>query len=147
MYFEAGKKAPSILISPGSGPGHVFTELAYRIHLSAYDVFMMPNNCGYTIRELMPLTMSPWSPYVGRPLEPRSLRTAVDRPRPSHDMSQPGTVNQSMPERAKAQRVSVIFGAAKIRVQRLGASRLSQAFLAIPRYTKIDMASQSVLVD
>jgi len=55
MYFEGGKNAPSVLISPGSGPGHVFAELAYHMHLSGYNVFMMPNNGGYTVRELMPL--------------------------------------------------------------------------------------------
>jgi len=55
MYFEACKDSPSVLISPGSGPGHVFTELAYHIHGSGYNVFMMPNNGGYTVRELMPI--------------------------------------------------------------------------------------------
>jgi hypothetical protein len=55
MYFEACKDSPSVLISPGSGPGHVFTELAYHIHLSGYNVFMMPNNGGYTVSELIPV--------------------------------------------------------------------------------------------
>ena len=54
IYFEAGKNAPTILISQGSG-GHayVFAELAYHIHLRGYNVCIMPKHGGVTIRELM----------------------------------------------------------------------------------------------
>ncbi len=54
IYFEAGKNAPTILISPGSG-GHayVFAELGYLMHLRGYNVFLMPKHGGFTIRELM----------------------------------------------------------------------------------------------
>jgi pimeloyl-ACP methyl ester carboxylesterase len=55
IYFEAGKNAPTILISQGSG-GHayVFAELGYRMHLRGYNVCIMPKHGGATIRELMP---------------------------------------------------------------------------------------------
>ncbi len=55
IYFEEGKNAPTILISPGSG-GHayVFAELGYHMHLRGYTVFIMPKHGGSTIRELMP---------------------------------------------------------------------------------------------
>lgn len=54
IYFEKGKDAPNILISQGSG-GHayVFAELAYKMHLKGYNVFIMPKHGGYTIKELM----------------------------------------------------------------------------------------------
>ena len=54
IYFEAGKNAPTILISQGSG-GHayVFAELGYRMHLRGYNVCIMPKHGGATIRELM----------------------------------------------------------------------------------------------
>lgn len=54
IYFEEGKNAPTILISQGSG-GHayIFAELAYRMHLLGYNVFIMPKHGGSTIGELM----------------------------------------------------------------------------------------------
>ncbi len=54
IYFEKGKNAPTILISPGSG-GHayVFAELGYRMHLRGYNVFIMPKHGGVTIKELV----------------------------------------------------------------------------------------------
>ncbi|HEX9133424.1 MAG TPA: hypothetical protein VF844_14130 [Ktedonobacteraceae bacterium] len=54
IYFEAGKNAPTILISQGSG-GHayVFAEFGYHMHLRGYNVFIMPKHGGSTIRELM----------------------------------------------------------------------------------------------
>jgi pimeloyl-ACP methyl ester carboxylesterase len=53
-YFEKSKDFPSILISPGSG-GHsyVFAELGYQMHLSGYNVYIMPKHGGYTIGELV----------------------------------------------------------------------------------------------
>src|SRR5215203_1626452 len=53
-YFEKGKDAPNILISPGSG-GHsyVFAELGYQMRLRGYNVFIMPKHGGYTIGELV----------------------------------------------------------------------------------------------
>lgn len=55
IYFEKGKDAPSILISPGSGGhSHVFAELGYQMHLKGYNVFIMPKHGGCTINELMP---------------------------------------------------------------------------------------------
>src|SRR6266700_1368774 len=55
IYFEEGKNAPTILISPGSG-GHayVFAELGYQMHRRGYNVCIMPKHGGSTIRELMP---------------------------------------------------------------------------------------------
>jgi pimeloyl-ACP methyl ester carboxylesterase len=55
IYFEKGKNAPNILISPGSG-GHayVFAELGYHMHLRGYNVFIMPKHGGSTIRDLIP---------------------------------------------------------------------------------------------
>jgi alpha-beta hydrolase superfamily lysophospholipase len=54
VYFEAGKNAPTILISQGSG-GHayVFAELGYHLHMRGYTVCIMPKHGGVTIRELM----------------------------------------------------------------------------------------------
>ncbi len=54
IYFEEGKHAPNILISPGSG-GHayVFAELGYQMHLRGYNVFIMPKHGGATINELV----------------------------------------------------------------------------------------------
>ncbi len=54
IYFEEGKNAPNLLISPGSG-GHayVFAELGYLMHLRGYNVFLMPKHGGFPIGELM----------------------------------------------------------------------------------------------
>jgi len=54
IYFEKGKKAPNILISQGSG-GHslVFAELGYLMHLTGYNVFIMPKHGGCTINDLV----------------------------------------------------------------------------------------------
>ena len=54
VYFEAGKNAPAILISQGSG-GHayVFAELGYHLHMRGYTVCIMPKHGAVTIRELM----------------------------------------------------------------------------------------------
>lgn len=54
LYFEEGKNAPNILISPGSG-GHayVFAELGYLMHQRGYNVFIMPKHGGVTINELV----------------------------------------------------------------------------------------------
>jgi pimeloyl-ACP methyl ester carboxylesterase len=55
IYFEAGKNAPTILISQGSG-GHayVFAELGYHLHSRGYNVCIMPKHGGVTIAELLP---------------------------------------------------------------------------------------------
>lgn len=54
VYFEKGKSAPSILISPGSaGHAYVFAELGYRMYLKGYNVFIMPKEGGHTVSELM----------------------------------------------------------------------------------------------
>ncbi len=55
VYFENAPRAPKILVSQGSG-GHpyVFAELAYRMHLKGYNVFIMPKHGdGFTIDELV----------------------------------------------------------------------------------------------
>lgn len=53
-YFEKGKDAPNILISPGSaGHSYVFAELGYEMHLKGYNVFIMPKQGAYAISELM----------------------------------------------------------------------------------------------
>ena len=54
VYFEKGKDAPNILISPGSG-GHsyIFAEIGYLMHLHGYNVFIMPKHGGYTINQLV----------------------------------------------------------------------------------------------
>ncbi|MFZ3077387.1 MAG: hypothetical protein WA139_02940 [Candidatus Aenigmatarchaeota archaeon] len=54
VCFEKGKRAPNILISPGSG-GHsyVFAELGYLMHKKGYNVFIMPRHGSATINELM----------------------------------------------------------------------------------------------
>ncbi len=54
IYFEEGKNAPTILISPGSG-GHayVFAELGYQMHRRGYNVCIMPKHGGVTINELV----------------------------------------------------------------------------------------------
>ncbi len=54
VCFEESKEAPNILISQGSG-GHayVFAELGYLMHLSGYNVFIMPKHGGLTISELL----------------------------------------------------------------------------------------------
>ncbi len=55
VYFEKGKDAPNILISPGSaGHSYVFAELGYEMHLKGYNVFIMPKQGGYTVDELIP---------------------------------------------------------------------------------------------
>jgi pimeloyl-ACP methyl ester carboxylesterase len=55
IYFEAGKTAPTILISQGSG-GHayIFAELGYHLHQRGYNVCIMPKHGGVTIGELLP---------------------------------------------------------------------------------------------
>jgi pimeloyl-ACP methyl ester carboxylesterase len=54
LYFERGKKAPNILISPGSaGHSYVFAELGYQMYLGGYNVFIMPKHGGHTIGELV----------------------------------------------------------------------------------------------
>ena len=54
LYFEKGKNAPNILISPGSaGHSYVFAELGYQMHLRGFNVFIMPKHGGYTIGELV----------------------------------------------------------------------------------------------
>jgi pimeloyl-ACP methyl ester carboxylesterase len=55
IYFEAGKTAPTVLISQGSG-GHayVFAELGYHLYLRGYNVCIMPKHGGVTIEELLP---------------------------------------------------------------------------------------------
>jgi pimeloyl-ACP methyl ester carboxylesterase len=54
VRFSYGSEAPSILISQGSG-GHsyVFAELAYQLHLTGYNVFVMPKHGGLTVSQLM----------------------------------------------------------------------------------------------
>jgi alpha-beta hydrolase superfamily lysophospholipase len=55
IYFEEDSGAPNILISQGSG-GHayVFAELAYRMHMRGYNVFIMPKHGdGFTIDGLV----------------------------------------------------------------------------------------------
>jgi hypothetical protein len=55
ILFEAGKYAPTILISQGSG-GHayVFAELGYHLYQRGYNVCIMPKHGGVTISELLP---------------------------------------------------------------------------------------------
>ena len=54
LYFEKGKNAPNILISPGSaGHSYVFAELGYHMHLKGYNVFIMPKHGGHTVGELV----------------------------------------------------------------------------------------------
>jgi hypothetical protein len=45
---------PTFLISQGSG-GHsyVFAELAYRVHLWGFNVFIMPKHGGRTVNQLV----------------------------------------------------------------------------------------------
>jgi hypothetical protein len=46
--------APNVLISQGSGGrGYVFAELAYRVHLWGFNVFVMPKHGGRTVNQLM----------------------------------------------------------------------------------------------
>ncbi len=54
MHFPTATQAPNILISQGSG-GHayVFAELAYRMHLAGYNVFVMPRHGGHTVAQLL----------------------------------------------------------------------------------------------
>lgn len=54
VYFLNALDAPNILISQGSG-GHsyVFAELAYRLHIRGYNVFVMPKHGGRTVNQLM----------------------------------------------------------------------------------------------
>ena len=54
IYFLHALDAPNVLISQGSG-GHayVFAELAYRLHLRGFNVFVMPKHGGRTINQLM----------------------------------------------------------------------------------------------
>lgn len=54
VWFDAGKDAAAILISPGSaGHGYVFAELGYRMHERGYNVFIMPKHGGRTVAELV----------------------------------------------------------------------------------------------
>ena len=54
IYFLNAPDAPNVLVSQGSG-GHsyVFAELAYRIHLWGFNVFIMPKHGGRTVNQLM----------------------------------------------------------------------------------------------
>lgn len=54
LHFPSGPDAPTVLVSQGSG-GHayVFAELAYRIHLGGYNVFVMPKHGGATVDALV----------------------------------------------------------------------------------------------
>jgi alpha-beta hydrolase superfamily lysophospholipase len=54
VHFPTATSAPNVLISQGSG-GHayVFAELAYRIHLAGYNVFIMPKHGGHTVEQLL----------------------------------------------------------------------------------------------
>jgi len=54
VAFEHGSARPNILVSQGSG-GHayIFAELAYRMHLQGYNVFIMPKHGGRTVLELV----------------------------------------------------------------------------------------------
>ena len=54
IYFLNAPNAPNVLISHGSGGhGYVFAELAYRVHLRGFNVFVMPKHGGRTINRLM----------------------------------------------------------------------------------------------
>jgi pimeloyl-ACP methyl ester carboxylesterase len=54
LAFRLGKDRPSVLISPGSaGHAYVFAELAFRLQLRGFNVFIMPKQGGYTIDELV----------------------------------------------------------------------------------------------
>jgi alpha-beta hydrolase superfamily lysophospholipase len=54
VHFATSPQAPNILISQGSG-GHayVFAELAYRMHLAGYNVFVMPKHGGHPVEQLL----------------------------------------------------------------------------------------------
>jgi pimeloyl-ACP methyl ester carboxylesterase len=54
IYFLDAADAPNILISQGSG-GHayVFAELAYRVYLCGFNVFVMPKHGGRTVIQLV----------------------------------------------------------------------------------------------
>jgi hypothetical protein len=54
IYFHNALDAPNVLISQGSGGhGYVFAELAYRVHLWGFNVFVMPKHGGRTVNQLM----------------------------------------------------------------------------------------------
>jgi len=54
IYFPNAPDAPNVLISQGSGGhGYVFAELAYRVHLWGFNVFVMPKHGGRTVNQLV----------------------------------------------------------------------------------------------
>ena len=55
IYFEKDKKAPSILVAPGSGAhAYVYAELGYFMYLNGYNVFIMPKHgSDHTIEGIM----------------------------------------------------------------------------------------------
>jgi pimeloyl-ACP methyl ester carboxylesterase len=54
LRFEADAHAPCVLVSQGTaGHAYVFAELAYRIHRSGFNVFIMPKHGGCTITQLL----------------------------------------------------------------------------------------------
>jgi pimeloyl-ACP methyl ester carboxylesterase len=54
IYFLHATDAPNVLISQGSGGhGYVFAELAYRLHLGGFNVFVMPKHGGRTVNQLV----------------------------------------------------------------------------------------------
>jgi hypothetical protein len=54
ICFLNALDAPNVLISQGSGGhGYVFAELAYRVHLWGFNVFVMPKHGGRTVNQLM----------------------------------------------------------------------------------------------
>jgi alpha-beta hydrolase superfamily lysophospholipase len=54
IYFLHATDAPNVLISQGSGGhGYVFAELAYRLHLGGFNVFVMPKHGGRKVNQLV----------------------------------------------------------------------------------------------
>jgi hypothetical protein len=54
IYFLHAADAPNILISQGfGGHAYVFAELAYRVHLGGFNVFVMPKHGGRTVTQLV----------------------------------------------------------------------------------------------
>jgi hypothetical protein len=54
IYFLNAPDAPNVLIFQGSGGhGYVLAELAYRVHLWGFNVFVMPKHGGRTVNQLM----------------------------------------------------------------------------------------------
>src|SRR6266508_2137931 len=54
VHFPTAAQAPDILISQGSG-GHAYVcaELAHRMHLAGYNVFVMPKHGGHPVEQLL----------------------------------------------------------------------------------------------